>query len=195
MTASDIVRALAPLARELNSQGIGFHVGGSVASSAHGLPRATIDVDIVADIRLNQVEPLVAALENAYYIDGDMLRDAIRRRASCNLIHLGTMLKVDVFILKRQPYDLEAFRRAEPGLIDGVAFPLSGPEDIALHKLYWFKLGGGVSERQWNDVLGVLKVQADGLDLVYMRRWAPSLGVVELLEAACSDAGLSLGPV
>jgi hypothetical protein len=150
-------------------------------------------VDLVADIRVGQVPALVAALEQGYYIDAEMVRDAILRASSCNLIHLETMLKIDVFILKRQPYDLEAFQRAGPGEIDGVTFPLSTAEDVALHKLYWFKLGGGVSERQWNDVLGVLKVQGTALDFAYMRTWAPVLDVEGLFDDALEDAGLPRG--
>jgi hypothetical protein len=67
---------------------------------------------------------------------------------------------------------------------------LSSPEDVILHKLEWYRLGGGVSDRQWGDVLGVLKVQGEALDFGYLRQWAGELGLTELLAAALRDAGL-----
>ncbi|HXL36665.1 MAG TPA: hypothetical protein VN954_05625, partial [Ktedonobacteraceae bacterium] len=91
----DILITLEPLVEALEELGVPYHIGGSVASSLYGLPRLTIDVDIIADLRLEHIRPLVIRLQTNYYIDEDMIRDAIRRRSSFNVIHLDTMLKVD----------------------------------------------------------------------------------------------------
>src|SRR4030042_2611920 len=105
MKKPDIIRALNRVIDCFEKLGIAYYIGGSVASSAYGLARATMDVDLVANVEIHQVDNLVKALEKDYYIDADMIKDAIRRRASFNLIHLETMLKIVVFILMNQPYD------------------------------------------------------------------------------------------
>ena len=163
-----------------------------MASSIFGAARSTLDADVVADIRPEQAKPLVDQLQADYYIDEQMIRDAIRHRASFNLIHLGTMLKVDVFIQKVRPYDQEAARRVREETIEDTpgarTFYVASPEDMVLAKFEWYRLGGEVSEQQWKDVQGVLKTQGAALDLAYMRQWAPSLGVADLLERALTDA-------
>jgi hypothetical protein len=192
--ASDILAAMLPVVEALERVGARYHVGGSVASSAMGIARSTLDVDLVADLRLAHVEAFVSALEHGYYIDGDMIRDAIHRRSCFNVIHLATMLKVDVFVLKQRPYDLLAFSRAAPAVFEeepgARSFMLASPEDTILNKLEWFELGGQVSDRQWSDVLGVLRVREDTLDLAYLRRWAAELGLAALLERVLVESGL-----
>lgn len=187
----DLREALAPLADALEALQVDYRVGGSVASSALGVGRSTLDIDVVADLPLAQVDALVGRLGEAYYVDADMIRDAIRRRASFNVIHLATMMKVDVFILKARPFDREAFTRVTRSPLDehdARAFPLTTAEDIVLHKLEWYRLGGGVSGRQWEDVLGVLRVQGAALDRDYLGRWARELAVDDLLERAFAEA-------
>ena len=172
--------------------GVLYYIGGSVASSLHGIPRLTIDVDLVADLRLGQVQPLVKQLEAAYYIDEDMIRDAIRHRSSFAVIHLDTMLKVDIFIPKSRLFDQEELRRVQQEVLaEGTRpFNVASPEGTILNKLEWYRMGGEVSDRQWNDILGVLKVQGTHLDMAYLQRWSASLNVTDLLERALVDAGL-----
>lgn len=103
------------------------------------------------------------------------------------------MLKIDVFILKSRPFDQEAFRRTRQEKLTEDSSPISivSAEDVILNKLEWYRMGGEVSDRQWGDVLGVLKVQGTNIDLPYLRRWAAALNVADLLEQALDDAGLS----
>ena len=192
--ADEISQALAPLVAALERQGVRSYISGSVASSAHGLPRATQDVDLVATLSHDHVQPLVNALEDAFYIDADMIHEAIDRGNSFNVIHLDTMLKLDVFVLGSDAFEQEAFRRAQHIELrladDARPFHFASPEDVILHKLRWFMLGDEVSERQWLDVLGVLKVQTHQLDLPYLRQWAHHLGLTGLLQRALEEAGL-----
>jgi hypothetical protein len=163
-----------------------------VASSACGIARATLDIDVVADLLPQHASLLTRSIEKLYYIDEDMIKAAIERRSSFNIIHLETLLKIDVFILKNTPYDRLAFSRKHPDTLveeDGSVFNFASSEDVVLNKLVWFRLGEGVSERQWLDVLGVLKVQKGVIDLEYLHRWAFELGVSDLLERAFTDAG------
>lgn len=191
MTVPDYISALTPLLSVFKELGIEYQVGGSVASSAYGMARTTLDIDIVADIRRIQVPELVNRLENGYYIAEPAVIEALENQSCFNLIHLKTMLKIDIFTLKSREYNQQSFQRArndtfgEPPHVMPCRF--AAPEDIILNKLEWYKAGSGTSERQWNDVLGVLKVQGDKLDFAYMRRWAAELDIAELLEKAINE--------
>lgn len=171
-----------------------YAVGGSLASSLHGIPRSTQDVDIVADLQLHQVIPLVAALEQTFYVDVDMIMAAVVQRSSFNIIHLDTMFKVDVFVWSpNTPFHGEIARRQRLQISTEVpaSFFVVRAEDIILHKLYWFQLGGGVSERQWKDVLGVLQTQRDTLDYDYLQTVASQGGLAELLAQVFKEAGVN----
>jgi len=191
----DIILALRPVVEAFDNLNVGYYIGGSLASSAHGLPRATLDVDLVADLKNSHVQPLVKHLEDAYYIDSEMIYEAVRKKSSFNIINLETMLKLDIFVLKNQPYDQIAFQRAQKRALDpnqgSSQFSFAAPEDIVLHKLFWFRMGGEISERQWSDVGGVLKVQAEVLDFSYMKQWAEKLKILDLLTKSLRDSGLS----
>ena len=191
MTESDLVAALRPVADAFDALGVRYYLGGSLASSAHGIARASLDADIVAALEPDHGDSLVTRLASAYYIPVDRLRSAVAARSSCNFIHLATMFKIDVFVSKGRPFDRQAAERARPQAIDegpnAPRFPVSSPEDTVLAKLEWFRLGGETSERQWWDVIGILKVTEDA-DRTYLRRWAASLGVTDLLERALTDA-------
>jgi hypothetical protein len=192
MNASQILTAITPVIEALEELGVPYHIGGSVASSIYGILRATIDADLITDLRLEHVRQLVIRLQTDYYIDEDMIRDAIRSRSSFNVIHLDTMLKVDVYIPKSRPFDQEELRRVQQEvLLEGTRpFNVASPEGTILNKLEWYRMGGEVSDRQWNDILGVLKVQGTHLDMAYLQRWAANLKVTDLLERALVDAGL-----
>lgn len=189
---SELRQATEPLIRFFEANQIQYHIGGSVASSAHGIPRTTIDVDLVADIKPHHVEKMVQSLQTIYYIDASMIQSAINNQTSFNLIHLETIIKIDIFILKADPFDQNVMSRAVAGTLNvGEAEPLqvqfSSPEDIILHKLSWFRMGGEQSERQWKDILGVLKIQRDSLDFEYMQIWAKQIKVDDLLERALAE--------
>jgi len=150
-------------------------------------------VDLVADLRVEHILPLVERIQAAYYVDEAMIREAVRDTASSNLIHLATMYKIDVFVLKRGEYDRQAFLRADLRPLDSEPdsplFFVETAEDVILNKLRWYRLGGEVSERQWSDVLGTLRVRRSSLDHAYLRRWAQSLAILDLLERALKQAG------
>ncbi|MCK4761688.1 MAG: hypothetical protein KAW12_05765 [Candidatus Aminicenantes bacterium] len=186
MVLHELFPALIPVLTSFDKLGIAYYIGGSFSSSIHGIPRTTMDIDIVADIKRSHVDHFYQYLQNDYYIDKDMICSALEKKSSFNIIHLGTMMKIDVFVLKDRDFDRQAFNRREPGVLDEgnrrIEYYLSSPEDIILSKLEWFKMGGGVSERQWKDVIGVLKVQGDNLDTGYLQEWAKELKLSDLLE-------------
>ncbi|MEK6608539.1 MAG: hypothetical protein AABZ30_12840 [Myxococcota bacterium] len=192
MTQPDLLAALAPVVTELERLGVAYSVVGSVASSAHGIARASLDADLVADLAARHIDSLVTALQGDYYIERDAVTEAVSRRSMFNVVHLATMLKVDVYVLTARPFDVASFGRRRPGELDafsGRRYALATAEDTVLHKLGWYRDGGDVSERQWGDVVGVLKVQGGDLDVDYMHRWAVALGVDDLLQRAIQEAG------
>jgi hypothetical protein len=188
LTTADLLVALAPVLETLRRLGVRHYVGGSIASSAHGVPRSSIDADVVAELAPAHATPFVAALRQGYYVSEERVRDAIARRASFNVIHLEAMVKVDVFVAKDRPFDRRALERAGTTAAEGVTeLPVSSAEDTVLAKLEWYRRGGEASERQWSDVTGLLRVRT--LDEPYLRRGALELGVADLLDRALEETG------
>jgi hypothetical protein len=175
----------------LETLDVPYAIGGSFASATHGVMRATMDADLVADLRPEHAELLAQALGEAFYADIEMMRDAIRRRASFNVIHMETTFKVDIFAAKARPFDRAQLSRRQRHQLsedpERYAYVASA-EDTILSKLEWYRMGGDVSNRQWRDVLGVLKVQGDRLDWGYLRHMAATLNVTDLLERALKEA-------
>jgi hypothetical protein len=192
----DLVQVTARVVREFEALDVDYSIGGSLASSQYGIPRSTRDVDLVADLRPEHVAPLVAALQDEFYLDADMIREAIRLNSSFNAIHLDTLYKVDIFLPPAPPWSpTELARRCAETIDtgdDSVRLYFSSPEDIILHKLDWYRQGGGVSDHQWSDVLGVLKARSGTLDAGYLRHWAGALGLTDLLDRAIHEAGVML---
>ncbi|MDP3505816.1 MAG: hypothetical protein Q8S33_36065 [Myxococcales bacterium] len=187
MPLSPELRATFDVARAFEKARVAYYLCGSMASSAQGVPRASADVDFVADLMPHHVRAWVAALGPDFEVDEEMLREAIEHRRSLNIFDLRSALKVDVFIAGFDSWDREQLKRARTGLItrqDHAEVALPSPEDTVLAKLRWYRQGGEVSDRQWADILGVLQVQVGRLDLTYMRRWAATIGVADLLERA-----------
>jgi hypothetical protein len=176
------------VAAELEKVGVDYFVGGSVASSVHGRPRTTDDIDIVAAFPGPKVDDFVRNLEADFFVDAAMIYDAISRRASFNIIHLATMLKVDVFVLGNEDFAIEEMKRRAAIPLRGSRVWFASPEDIVLEKLDWFRKGEGISERQWRDVLGVLAIQGARLDIAYLRLWAERRGLLDLAERALAEA-------
>lgn len=192
MNEPDIASALKPVVEALDKLGVPYYIGGSIASSAYGFARSTMDVALASALTPEHVRPLAKILGEAYYLDEKMILEAIRRSSSFNLIHLGTMFKIDVFLPRRSPHEVEALaRRRKDSLAQehGAAeVYLLSPEDVVLKKLSWFRAGGEISDNQWKDILGVLKVQGENLDFQYLRRWAGELRIGDLLEKAWRES-------
>lgn len=175
----------------LERLGVSYLIGGSLASTLYGMVRTTQDSDIVADMRLEHLAPFVAALRDEFFVDDEMIAEAIQRRSSFNIIHRETMFKVDVFIPRARPFLQAQLARAQRQTFvfeTEVGAKFASPEDTILSKLEWYRMGGEVSERQWRDILGVLKTQAGELDLTYLRQWADDLKVGDLLERALKES-------
>ena len=169
----------------LERLGIAYQIGGSFASSVHGNPRQTNDIDLVLDLHSSLVGLLVRELGTGFYFSAERIRDAVRRRSSSNLLHLRTGVKVDLF-MAGPGYEARELDRSVLVPLPGRDRPVrvKSPEDTVLRKLLWYRDGGEVSDRQWSDVVGVLENSGGALDWDYLRRTAVELEVDDLLARA-----------
>jgi len=191
MAGNPIIRAVADFVSALDELGIRYYAGGSVASSIHGVPRYTQDVDLVADLKPEQTELLASKLNADFYADAGQMRDAIRHGRAFNAIHFATGFKVDIFPLEKDAFHLGELARSEKRVweVDPascVELQVATAEDTILEKLCWYKRGGQIADRQWSDVLGVATTRS--LDWEYLREWAPRLGIADLLERLFAEA-------
>ncbi len=189
MTADPLDVALR-VAQAIEAVGGNYFLGGSLASSLQGEPRATNDIDIVLEIPIGAIDQFCGALGPDFEVDREMLRDALLHGRSCNVFFLPTVMKVDLFAVGASAYDEVEFSRRRPVVIreTGETLVVKSPEDSALRKLWWYRQGGDVSERQWRDVIEVLRIGGDDLDSAYMELWSEKLGVSDLLGKALREA-------
>jgi len=189
---NNLLESAAIFVRVLEQLGVPYFIVGSVASSAYGLPRATQDIDFVIALQHEQVPTLVAGLESEFYVDIAAVYEAVATESSFNLIRWTTMDKLDVFVHSPEGKSKPEFERRRPMSfqIGGqlVTLYLASPEDTLVHKLLWFRQSGEVSQQQWRDILGILKVQGDVLDRDYLMRRTSEFGVEDLLQKAIKEA-------
>jgi hypothetical protein len=192
----DPIAVAIDVAEALERHHIPYVIGGSVASTLYGEPRATLDVDFAVQLDPEGVGPLASSLESDYYVQREAMLEAVERHSVFNLIHQRLMVKVDMHVRPSEGIYAEEIRRARRLKLrvdpDGFA-DVATPEDTLLQKLRWYHLGDGASDRQWRDVLGILKVMGDELDREYLERWSEELSVQQLLARALEEARDSSG--
>ena len=182
MTAGEL---LAAVVRHLDDAGIPHMLAGSMASSFHGEPRSTQDIDLVIDPDPRSLTRFVDALDrDRFYVDDDIA--ALRERSLFNIIDTTTGWKVDLIIRKDRPFSREELARRLPVEVMGVHTHVATPEDTILAKLEWAQIGG--SERQLDDVVTLLRVVGSALDDGYLDRWAAELGVADALGQVRAEA-------
>lgn len=171
---------------------IPFAVGGSFASGARGVPRQTNDIDVLVDLTRKLRDPFIEAVQAEFEVtpeDMDMALDGRDPMRSFQLFHRQELFKVDVFLGRFPDLAESELRRASRiELLPGIWAPCLSQEDIVIEKLLWYELGNRVSDRQWNDLVGVIEVQGQDFDRAYVREWGAKLGVSELVEEAFGEA-------
>jgi hypothetical protein len=178
--ALDVAGRLAPL-------GIAYAITGSLSSTIHGEPRATLDVDLIIDVNAESSVRVSDALLGDYYIDIEHARREAARGGSYNAIHVTSAIKVDFFVVGVDAFERERLkRRVSIPIPDGPIDQLwvDAAECTVLRKLEWFRRGGHVSDRQWRDVLAVLRIKQGLLNEAFLDQWARALGVADLLDRA-----------
>lgn len=177
--------------KRLDHLKIPYFLVGSFASSLHGFVRYTQDADLVADLHRAQVGEFLKTFAGDFYCDRRMIEQALDRGASFNIIHVSSAFKIDIFLAGRDGFKREELSRRQRLPLDvggKVQAFVQTAEDALLSKLDWYRKGGEVSENQWRDILGILKIQAGQLDEAYLRKWAVELGVADLLKRATAEA-------
>lgn len=175
----------------LEKLGIPYVIGGSLASTLYGMIRTTQDSDIITEMRPEHIEPFVLSLQDDFFIDEEMIADSIQHNSSFNIIHRDSMFKVDIFIPQPRPFQQSQFARAQRQVFEldtEISANFASAEDTILSKLEWYRMGGETSERQWRDILGILKTREGELDIEYLRKWAEDLNVTDLLERAFKES-------
>lgn len=189
-----IRRAMKPVAEFLDAHNRNYAVVGSVAGISHGYGRTTIDVDVLAHISADLANGFEKQFGGDYYVDAGSIRDAVKWKRSFNLYHFETGIKIDIFVSKDRPFDKQVLGRRELEHMDDdetPAFYVQSAEDLILSKMQWYREANEVSDRQWNDILAVIKLQTFNLDLDYLQEWAPQLGIADLLDKALDESGFS----
>jgi Nucleotidyl transferase AbiEii toxin, Type IV TA system len=173
------------VAAALEELGVEYTLGGSLASSIHGEPRSTNDIDFAVRLEEQHVARFVERLGSDFVLEEDALREAIRFGRSYAMYFLPYVLKIDLFVRGGAPFDRSEFaRRVRVPIGLHASVYAATAEDSLLRKLVWFQDGGRVSDRQWRDVLGILRITGSALDRIYLERWADQLGVRDLLKQA-----------
>ncbi len=177
----------------LDRLGIPYLIGGSVASIFWGEARATQDIDVVIELTSNQIHAFIQAVTPRFYVSETAIQDAVRYRKSFNLIDNESLAKIDLFVLKTEPFPQAEFQRRRAYVVrepdQSLVFPTA--EDIIIQKLLWYRMTRRQSDKQWRDVLGVVKLQGLGLDFAYLWRWVAELDLVDDFQQICTEAGLT----
>ena len=186
---ADVVDLALAVAAAFEQSGVLYFLGGSLASSLHGEPRATNDIDFVIEIDEARIPLLSAALGTDFDVDETALAEAVRTQGSWNIFYLPFVTKIDLFVKGDAPYDESEFARRRPVEVrPGKALYLKSPEDSVLRKLRWYVDGGRASARQLRDVVEILRVNAGRLDEGYLDEWARQLAVADELRQARAAA-------
>jgi hypothetical protein len=171
---------LSTVVQALDGAGVPHMLAGSFASTYHGEPRTTQDVDIVVDPpSLETLDTFASSLSRERFYVGDH-RAAFARREAFNVIDTSTGWKVDLIVRRDRIYSRTEFDRRQPTEIEGISVFVATAEDTILTKLEWAKLGE--SERQLRDVRAVVRATSASLDLAYLRAWADELGLLPDLK-------------
>lgn len=196
LVMQDPIWLAAKIGNILDTLSIPYYVGGSIASSAHGEPRSTQDADIAISIRKKQTQSLMQAMQSEFYISDIAVEDALRGKSSSfNVIHLETAIKADIYLIKPdREYEQSQLDRRQQFYPDDrpeLTFYICSPKDIILQKLIWYRMSRFQSDKQWRDILGVMKLQADSLDRTYLQHWSSQLNVASEIDRAFFESGLN----
>ena len=199
MQPIDLMAAMLPAVRAFDDLGVSTYLAGSIASSLHGMQQLAQDVDLVVDLPASSIAPLLTLLKPSYALDEDVMREAVLTRMPCPLIHLDTLLKVDVILPRPSPFET-AMRPLVAAYTLDERYPsvrVASASEMILFKLQRYRRNarsrsdGMRDDSEWNDILGMLKVQGPALDLVLLERWVDALDGAETWRQALADAGLA----
>ncbi|MBO1225633.1 MAG: hypothetical protein JYX80_14520 [Candidatus Scalindua sediminis] len=162
---------------------IPYMITGSQASAYYGEPRFTRDIDVVTELKEEQVDDFSRFFPgNEFYCDKEMIKAEIKRRGQFNIIHSTSGLKIDIILTKATPFSKTEFSRRKPGSVspEQEAY-FASPEDVIIKKMDFYREGG--SEKHLRDITGILKISSDIIDIDYITKWADSLSLRDIWDA------------
>jgi hypothetical protein len=188
----DLLHAIVPMVEVFIGSEIIYYMQGTVANSLYGMQRATFDAHLVADLCIEHVDALLAQLTSAYAIDEQTIREAIGTRTAFDMIHIASLVKVRVSLMQNNDYQEAIRQRLQKHVLfeNGFTVCVASPEDVILTQLLEYRANREIADDQWNEILGVLKVQGSTLDFAYLNRWASESRLSDLLKRGYTDAGL-----
>lgn len=188
----DILIALISITEIFEQLSIPYYIGGSLVSSAYGIQQLARDLDIVVELLPIQIPQLITLLQTNYYVDQQDAYTAVRENKKFSIIYLNTLTSIDIIIPPSSIFENQIKYGVKWQILDETKhlLPLSSPEDIILIKLLHHSKKEIFPDDQWNDILGVFKVQAPVLDPVYLEKWAAYLNITYLLKQAYTDSGV-----
>lgn len=197
----NLLDVMIPVCDRLGQLGIPYYLAGSLASSIYGMQQMAQDVDLVVDLCDRHAAPLVSLLEHDYAIDRQAVKEALLCGSSFSMIHLNSLMKVDIILPKRSAFDVHMKQFVGTYMLDDQYSPfrVASVYEMILFKLHRYtqnlrsRRDGMVDDAQWNDILGMLKVQGFTLDVPLLERWARILGITDMFSQALIDAGLRDG--
>ena len=182
--------AIRGVLKALESAGVPYMLTGSFASSFHGAPRTTQDVDIVIAPTLGSLQRLISEFpEDRYYVSREAALQAYGAESLFNVIDMESGWKIDFIVRKSRPFSVEEFERRREAELLGTTLYIASAEDVILSKLEWAKMAG--SDRQIADVVGILRTQGTDVEVEYVKRWVAVLGLQSEWERASAQAGLT----
>lgn len=180
-----LIESIVLVVEVLENLNIPYFIGGSVASSAHGRPRATMDVDMVVDLSHDKVPIFCEVIASSFYVEKGAVVEAVEQRSSFNLLNFETMMKIDIFVTKDREFERDQFKRSKKDTIvseelNSPSFYFCSPEDSILAKMEWYKLSNKTSDRQKSDIIGIIAVNKDKLDFNYIKKHVKKMNLEEV---------------
>lgn len=194
----DLLTVMLPARCALEDLHVPYYLGGSIASSLHGLQQLAQDIDLIVDLDEQTLPSLCSALGQHYLLDEDEAQEAVREHRPVPLIHLDSLMKVDVIYPKQEAFTLSMRPHIRGYTLDkhSPLISLASATEMLLFKVQRYRrdeqarTDGMQDDAEWNDILGMLKVQGPDLDLPLLEEWAGSLGITDTWQRALMDAGL-----
>jgi hypothetical protein len=162
---------------KLEKSGLGYMVTGSLALNYYARPRMTRDIDIVVELKKEEIKRFVEAFSPEYYVSLEAIDDAVSNERMFNIIHNSSIIKVDFIVRQRGEFRLAEFQRRKKVRVDDFDVFLVSKEDLIISKLIWSKDTG--SGLQAEDIKNLL---ITGFDRAYLEEWAKKLGLRELIQ-------------
>jgi hypothetical protein len=193
----DLLTVMLPARQAFDEQNLFWYLGGSIASSLHGMQQMAQDIDLVVNLHLQNLPSLLPLLKQHYAFDDDAFQEAIFQRTACSLIHLDTLMKVDLIMAKQGAFETALHPRIASYSLDerSPSLRLASAVEMILVKLRRYsqdllsRTDGMRDDAEWNDIVGMLKIQEPTLERDFLEEWARNLKIVEMLRQALVDAG------